>query len=95
MSKLSIVKFAAELVVNYGVGAIVGNTIKNNIAADLSPIKKIGVGIGGLVISSMITTKAVEHVNNQIDQTLENVKEIVAVAEGKPSPTVETVPDSE
>lgn len=69
MKKMDIVKSGTKLIVSTGVGAIVGNAI-----ACTTPIGQLGlamglsVKVGSFVLSSMVSDKAVEYVEKQIDE---------------------------
>jgi hypothetical protein len=74
MNPLNLVKIVTELFVSVGVGSIVGNTIKNATPENASRFKKISIGVGGFVLSSMISSKATKYATDQIDETVEKIK---------------------
>lgn len=76
MNKLEVVKAATELVVSLSVGSVVGNTIKSGIPAGSKLVKKVSIGIGGLVISSMIADMASKYATDSIDNAVENLKDL-------------------
>lgn len=84
MNKLDILKGGTELLVSMGVGAIVGNVIKMTADPEQGRIKKIATGLGGFVISSMITDKAVVYSNDRIDNIAETVRKLKRAAKTLP-----------
>ena len=77
MNPISVIKFVADVVVATGVGAVVGNVIKTTTPEGLNLYKKIAVGAGGFVLSSMITKHARKHTEETIDTVHETVDKIV------------------
>lgn len=73
---LKTVKQVVTIVVSVGVGAIVSNAIKHTSPPDMSTIKKLCVGAGGLVLGSMVSDKATEYTDQKIDETAEQMKEM-------------------
>lgn len=63
-------------VVSSGVGAVVGNAIKASTPANATTLKKVTIGVGGLVLSSMVGQQAVRHTGEQIDQTMHQISEL-------------------
>lgn len=76
MNKLDILKGATEILTSIGVSAIVGNVIKLTKDPDAGKIKKIAIGFGGFVLSSMVSDKAVDYTNERIDSTAEKLSKI-------------------
>ncbi|MCX7817549.1 MAG: hypothetical protein N2317_08610 [Syntrophales bacterium] len=74
MSKLELLKKAAGIVVSVGVGAIVGNAITSTTPDTAGTIKKVCIGIGAFVLSSMITDKVSEYAENKIDEAVAQIK---------------------
>lgn len=68
MKKLEIVKAATQIVVSVGVGSIVGNAIKFTSPASTNLIKKVCIGIGSVVLSNMVSDKAVSYSDQKIDE---------------------------
>lgn len=76
MNKLDILKGASEILTSIGVSAIVGNVIKMTADPEGGRIKKIAIGVGGFVLSSMVADKAVDYANERIDSTAEKLSKI-------------------
>lgn len=76
MNPLGIIKAASDLVVSLGAGAVVGNAIKASTPANLKLIQRIGIGVGGFVLSSMVGAQAAKFANEQIDGAVEDLQEI-------------------
>lgn len=73
MTKLEMIKGAAGLVVSAGVGMIVGHAVKSTSPASMNFLKKVCVGVGTLVLSDMVATKATEHTEEKIDEAVESL----------------------
>jgi hypothetical protein len=73
----SLVKVISGFIVSMGVGAIVGNTIKLTTPQSIGLAKKISIGIGGLVLSSMIGDYTSKYADKKIDETAEEIKKLV------------------
>ena len=73
MTKLEMIKGAAGLVVSAGVGMIVANAVKSTTPANMNFLKKACVGIGSLILSDMVATKATEHTEEKIDEAVESL----------------------
>lgn len=71
MDKTEMAKKIAELIVSIGVGAVVGNAIKIGTPSDIKLIGKIGIGIGGFVLSNMTGDFAASYIRKQIDEVIE------------------------
>jgi hypothetical protein len=74
MNPLNLTKTVTEILVSVGVGSIVGNAIKQTTPANAHIVKRISIGIGGFVLSSMISAKASKYATDQIDETVEKIK---------------------
>ena len=74
MNPLNLIKVVTEITVSVGVGSIVGNTLKQATPANAHILKRISMGIGGFVLSSMISAKASKYATDQIDETVEKIK---------------------
>lgn len=81
MNPLNLAKTAVEIIVSVGVGAIVGNTIKLSTPAGTHVLKRAAIGVGGFVLSSMISDKATKYTTDTIDETVEKIKQFI-----KPEP---------
>lgn len=74
MKKLEMIKGAAGLVVSTGVGMIVMHAVKSTSPASMNFLKKVFVGVGTMVLSNMVATKATEHTEEKIDEVVESLK---------------------
>lgn len=74
MKKLDVLKSVTGLIVSAGAGAIVGNTVKMSTPADAKIINKICIGVGSVVLSSMVGDMAAKYTADTIDETAENIK---------------------
>ena len=77
MTKLEMVKAGAQIVVSIGVGVVVGNVVKLSSPAGRNVLKNICVGAAGLVLSDMISDQACSHVETNIDDVANQLKEAV------------------
>ena len=77
MKKIDMLKKVGVIVVSVGVGAIVGNIVKSTSPASVGTIKKVCIGIGGFVLSSMISDLASKYTEQQIDNTVSEIKKMV------------------
>lgn len=64
--KLSTVKFVTNIVTGAGVSKVVNDVIRNNTTVETTT-DAVKVGIGSVVLGSMIADKATEHVFAKID----------------------------
>lgn len=78
---LKTVKQVVTVVVSAGVGAIVGNAVRHTSPADMGLFKKACVGVGSLVLGSMLSDKASEYTDAKIDETVEEVQNMFAQTE--------------
>lgn len=76
MNKMDIFKSVAELVVSVGVSAIVGNAIKLTTEPGIKLPKKIAIGVGGVVLSSMVADMATTYTSKKIDEYAETATKI-------------------
>ena len=81
MKKIEMIKAAGGIIVSIGVSAIVGNVIKSTNSESTGAIKKLCVAAGAIVLSSMISDKAVEYVGEKFDRAVEAAKKIMEEAE--------------
>lgn len=77
MKKLELIKTGVSIIVSVGVGAIVSNTIKSTTPDTAGTIKKVCIGIGGFVLSSMLTDEATKYTDKKIDNTVKEIQETV------------------
>lgn len=75
MNILNIVKGGTELIVTIGVGAVVGNAIKATTPEEMKLVKKLSVGVGSVVLTSVAGDVASRYVNKQIDNAVLSFKE--------------------
>lgn len=80
MTKLEMIKAGAQIVTSIGVGIIVGNAVKMSSPAGRNILKNVCVGVGGMVLSDMVSSKACEHVETKIDAVAEQLKTAVMEA---------------
>lgn len=73
---IAMIKIISGLIVSVGVGTIVSNAVKSITPTSTSTIKNIVVGIGGLVLSSMLAVKAVEYTEMKIDDGVDVVRRL-------------------
>lgn len=76
MNPITISKSVVDAVVGIGVGAVVGNAIKMSTPADVKLPTKICITVGGFVLSGLVAHHASKHATEQIDITLEQIKEL-------------------
>ena len=74
---MKIVKQVGGVIASVAVGVVVHHIIGATTPAGTNKIQKVLVGVGGMVLSSMIGEKASEHAEVMIDKTVEQVKTIV------------------
>lgn len=74
---MKIVKQVGGIIASVAVGVVVHNIIGSTMPVSTNKINKVLVGVGGMVLSSMIGEKASEHAEVMIDKTVEQVKGIV------------------
>lgn len=73
MDKLQIAKKTTQVITELSVSYAVGAAIKNNVAPK-TLIGKIGVSVAAYAIGGMVAIHASKHVNQQIDELVETVK---------------------
>lgn len=66
-SNLIYIKLAAKLVTGAGVSKVVRDIIQNNTTTPTSPLNGFLMGVGTVVLGSMISDVAWEHVDAKID----------------------------
>ena len=71
MNPLAITKMIANLAISFGIGNIVGNVIKHHAPTNVNLVRKIAISIGTFFLSSMITSKVVQHAEDEIDDAVE------------------------
>jgi hypothetical protein len=81
-STLGTVKLAINIVGSLGVGKILSDVVKNNTTI-VTPLDKLLVNSGTLVLGTMIGQKAKEHVDTTIDNGIQMVKDAKEKAEEK------------
>lgn len=75
MNILPIAKAASNIVVSMGTGAVVTNAIKSTTPADIKTFQKVTIGVGGLVLSSMVGELASKYTETKIDDAVDTVKQ--------------------
>lgn len=81
MKKLELIKTGVGIIVSVGVGGIVSNAIKSTTPDTAGTIKKVCIGIGSFVISSMLTDEATKYTDKKIDETVNQIKETIESVE--------------
>lgn len=81
MNKMKIVTKVTEVVVSMSTSAVVSNAIKATTPVNVSPVMRVGVFIGSVVIGSMVGDTSAKYITGTIDKTVADVK--TAVEEAK------------
>jgi uncharacterized membrane protein len=76
MKKIEIVKTVGGIIVSVGVGAIVGNVIKDTTPEDVGKIKKMCIGLGSVVLTNMVGDKAVTYIEDKVDNAVKAIKKV-------------------
>lgn len=76
MDKLGIFKAISSMVVSFGVGTIIENIVKQTTPDNIGKIKKIGIYIGSLALSGMISDKVGKYVEENIQDIVNSVNKI-------------------
>ncbi|AXH44186.1 hypothetical protein SEA_GOCRAZY_48 [Arthrobacter phage GoCrazy] len=69
--KYEIAKMIVTGLVSTSTGMVVGNAVKATLPVGANLIKKIGFGIGAVVVGEMVGHKASEYVSEQMDDVTE------------------------
>lgn len=77
MKKVDMIKAAGSIIISVGVGAIVGNVIKCTTPPSVGTIKRVCIGVGGFVLSSMIGDKTTEYAEKKVDDAVNSIKNMV------------------
>ncbi|MDF2800183.1 MAG: hypothetical protein K0S61_86 [Anaerocolumna sp.] len=77
----STIKAVSNIIVSVGVGAIVKNAIKYTTPGPLKLATKVCMGIGGFVLTSMISEAATKYTESKIDEVVEDVQNIRNIIE--------------
>lgn len=75
MNTLNVVKGVAGFAASLGASAVIGNAIKATTPETLSTINKVGVVIGGVVVSGMVGTAASNFVRSEIDEAVDSFRQ--------------------
>ena len=75
MNKIDVVKTIAGIVSGIGSGVVINNIIKATTPSNLGTFSKIGVAIGGFILSSIISDKASQYAEELVDTTVNSIKE--------------------
>lgn len=70
MSKLSVAKYAINIITGIGVSKIVNDAIKMNTNVENTE-DSIKVFVGSVVVGSMVADRASGHVNDKVDAVVE------------------------
>lgn len=77
MKKLEMVKKVGAIVVSVGVGAIISNVVKATTPGSVGTIKKVCIAVGVFAISGMVVNRAVRYMDQQIDETVTQIKSMI------------------
>lgn len=86
MNPLSLVKTVVEITVSVGVGAVVGNAVKASTPAGIHVVKRVAIGVGAFVLSSMVGDMATKYATDTIDETAGKIKKFMK----KETPEIES-----
>lgn len=78
MNPIGLIKFAADIVVSAGVGAVVGNAVKATSPLAMKLPTQIIVGVGTAALTGMAGSKAANYVSEQIDTAADQLKELTS-----------------
>lgn len=78
MNALNLTKTIAVGIASAGVGTVVTNVVKATTPEDTKIVKSISILIGSFVISSMVSDRASDYLNEKIDNTVNAVKKTFA-----------------
>lgn len=70
-----VARMAVTGVVGTGIGALVGNLVKQSTPSDTKKYRKVAIFVGGYVLSSMLTDAASKYVNHNIDEVVDQYKQ--------------------
>jgi hypothetical protein len=80
MSGIGIAKAATELAVSIGVGSLVGTVVKTTLEGQkVNFVKRVSVGVGGLVLGSYLSDLASKHATDALDEVVEQVSQVRTV----------------
>jgi len=71
MNYLGLIKQVVGLLVTAGLGTIVKNVIDHTTPYTITTLKKVGVSIGGVVLTMMVSDAANKFVEGKIDELSE------------------------
>lgn len=86
--KIRVAKTIAKFAAGRGAGFVVSSAIKNLVPA-ANPLEKIQVGVGAYVLGSMAGVKAMHHVESEIDELVDAIKNLRQATEDTPDPVEE------
>ena len=72
---VKITKLTVGIIASAGAGMIIGNAIKLGTPINTGVIKKLVIGAGGLVMSSMVGDAVQKYTDEAIDDVVENFEE--------------------
>lgn len=76
MNPLGILKLGVDVVVSAGVGGIIGAIVKNNIVVPDKNFAKITTAVSVWVLGNAVGNFVANATNEQIDQTVDQVKDV-------------------
>lgn len=71
MNYLGLTKQIAGFLVSFGVGTVVKNIVEYTTPSTITTLKKVGVSIGGFVLSAMVVDAATKFTDKRIDEVSE------------------------
>lgn len=83
MNFRSIVKAAASFATSTGVGMVVGNLINTTTPEDLKRTQKVMTLIGAFAVTGLVSNKASEYMELQVDSMFDTVDEIKKLRGGE------------
>ena len=83
MNKFEMVKGTVGFVTTIGVNAIIGNIVKSTTPESIHVLKKVCIGVGSFVISSMVTDKVGDYVDEKMDGFIVDFKDVFKKEEPK------------
>lgn len=77
MKKLELLKAGIEIIISFGVGAIVGNAVTATTPGTIKGLSKLSVKLGSFVLAGIASDMAATYTEKKIDETVETVRQII------------------
>jgi phage-related holin len=74
-------KLGVSFVSSMGVMTVITNVIRHTTPSDLTKFQRAFVGIGGYVLSSIITNIVTNHIDAKLDDLAQSIKNTIVKAE--------------